>query len=96
MYYNTWNIISQLGIIMYMIRNIESKLNNKIGIKIKFERIKKGLSQEKLAELANLDAGTISKIERNATSPTIVTIEKIANALGLTFLELVDVSKVDL
>lgn len=81
---------------MYMIRNIESKLNNKIGIKIKFERIKKGLSQEKLAELANLDAGTISKIERNATSPTIVTIEKIANALGLTFLELVDVSKVDL
>lgn len=79
-----------------MKRNIESKLNNKIGIKIKFERIKKGLSQERLAELANLDTGTISKIERNAMSPTIVTVEKIANALGMTFIELVDVSKFDL
>lgn len=75
---------------------IYSTLNNKIGIKIKFERLKRNFSQEQLAERANLDTGTISKIERNVTSPTIVTVEKIANALGMTFLELVDVSKVDL
>lgn len=74
----------------------KSELNKKIGIKIKFERIKRELSQEELAELADLDRGTIGKIERNEISPTIVTVEKVANALGMTFLELVDVSKFDL
>ena len=74
----------------------KSLLNKKIGLKIKFERMKRELSQEQLSELASLNTNTIGRIERNEISPTIVTIEKIANALGLTFLELVDVSKVDL
>lgn len=79
-----------------MENEFKSELSKKIGIKIKFERMKRELSQEKLAELADLDRGTISKVERAVISPTIVTIERIAYALGMTFLELVDVSKFDL
>lgn len=81
---------------MFMENINKSLLNKKIGLKIKFERLKRELSQEQLSELADLNPNTIGRIERNEISPTIVTVEKIANALGMTFLELVNVSKVDL
>ena len=64
--------------------------------KNKIERIKRNLSQEQLAELANLNRNTIEKIEREAVSPTIETVEKIAEAFNMTFLELVNIEKVEL
>lgn len=39
---------------------------------------------------------TIGKIEREEVSPTIETVEKIAEAFNMTFLELVNVEKVEL
>lgn len=81
---------------MFMANIDKSLLNKKLGIKIKFERIKRELSQEQLSELADLNPNTIGRIERNEISPTIITVEKIANALGMTFIELIDVSKFDL
>lgn len=65
-------------------------------LKDKIERIKRNLSQEQLAELANLNRNTIGKIEREEVSPTIETVEKIAEAFNMTFLELVNVEKVEL
>ena len=38
-----------------------------LGNKIRFERMKRDISQEKLAELANLSIRTISDIERGIT-----------------------------
>lgn len=76
--------------------NDNNKINNKICLKIKFERIKKGFSQEELAFRAGINKNTIWKIETGRISPTIATLEKICNALGLTFSELTDLSKVDL
>ena len=74
----------------------KSTINNKICLKVKFERLKRNLSQEELAFEANLNKNTIGKIERGEVSPTIETLEKLADAFGIEFLELVDVSKVDL
>ena len=71
-------------------------INEKICKKVKLERIKKDLSQQKLALLANVDKNTIWKIETGQTSPTINTLEKIATALGIEFSKLVDVSKVEI
>lgn len=71
-------------------------INKKICLKIKIERIKRNLSQEQLAELANLNRNTIGKIEREEVSPTIETVEKITEAFNMTFLELVNVEKVEL
>ena len=79
-----------------IINNDNNKINNKICLKIKFERIKKGFSQEELAFRAGINKNTIWKIETGRISPTIATLEKICNALGLTFSELTDLSKVDL
>lgn len=71
-------------------------INKKICLKIKIERIKRNLSQEQLAEIANLNINTIGKIERAEVSPTIETVEKIAQAFNMSFLDLVNVEKVEL
>lgn len=55
---------------------------------IKYYRYKKSYSQEKLGELTDLSARYISAIECGRYSPTIDTIEKIANALDVDAYEL--------
>jgi len=53
-------------------------------------RLKKGLSQEKVARLADIALNTLTKIESGLSQePTIRTIAKIANALGVSLDELV-------
>ncbi|MCM1010123.1 MAG: helix-turn-helix domain-containing protein [Fusobacterium sp.] len=68
----------------------------KIGLKIKLERTKRGLSREKLAEMADLHASTIGTIERGEKEPSITTLEQIATALGVEFDDLINISKFEL
>lgn len=68
----------------------------KISKKIKLERNKRDLSQLELANKAGLDKNTIWKLETGQVSPTLDTLEKIAKALEIDFMTLIDVSKVDL
>lgn len=60
----------------------------KFGQKVRDERVKLGLSQESLAELANVHRTYIGMIERAEKNITLTNIEKIAKALGLTIDEL--------
>ncbi|OGX14852.1 MAG: hypothetical protein A2166_06100 [Omnitrophica WOR_2 bacterium RBG_13_41_10] len=56
---------------------------------IKKLRLKKGLSQEKLARLADISNATLIKIESGvAKEPTITTVSKIADALKISIDEL--------
>lgn len=60
------------------------------SIKVKKLREKLGLSQEKLARLADVSNNTIINIESGKQqNPTVETIKKIANALGVSIEELV-------
>jgi len=72
------------------------QISSKICNKIRFERMKRNISQEELALSSGLSRAGLSKIETGAVSPTVDSIEFIAEALGMSFLELIDVSKVDL
>jgi transcriptional regulator with XRE-family HTH domain len=57
---------------------------------IKKFRRKKGLSQDKLAKLADVTHTTLVKIESGANdNPTIKTLIKIADALGVSLDKLV-------
>ena len=76
--------------------NRRCDLSNKICQKIRLERLKRKLTQEQLAEKADLSRPSIGKIERAEVSPTIDTIERIAKVFGMSFLDLVDVTKFDL
>ncbi|MFC1674630.1 helix-turn-helix domain-containing protein [Candidatus Omnitrophota bacterium] len=57
-------------------------------------RLKKGLSQEKLARLADISNATLVKIESGvAKEPTITTVAKIAIALSISVDELIGKTK---
>lgn len=53
-----------------------------IGEKIKELRIQKSLTQEELADRAELSKGFISQLERDLTSPSIATLMDILQCLG--------------
>lgn len=55
-----------------------------IGSKIRDLRMKQGLTQEELADRAELTKGFISQLERNMTSPSIATLEDVLQCLGTT------------
>lgn len=70
-----------------MTRKIVKPKSN-IGLKIKIERTKIGLSQEELAFKANVNKNTIGAIERGEQSPTVDTLEAIAKVFGITLQEM--------
>lgn len=53
-----------------------------IGLKLKELRVLKGLTQEELADRAELSKGFISQLERDLTSPSISTLLDILQCLG--------------
>ena len=58
--------------------------------RIEFLRKKRGLSQEKLARLADVSNNTIINIEAGINiNPTIETLRKIAKAFGISVEELI-------
>lgn len=73
-----------------------NKLSGKIGTKIKLERTKRGWSQEKLANLANLNVNSIGTIERGTSSPSIDTLAQIAFAFEMEVVDLIDIKKFDI
>ena len=73
-----------------------NEIHNKICLKIKIERTKRGWSQEQFAEYSNLNKNSIGAIERGQSSPSTMTLIKFANAFGMSVSELTDISKVDL
>lgn len=61
-----------------------------IGNNLRRLRKKKGLSQERLARLADISLNTLTKIESGfAKKPTIQTVVKLARALNISLDELV-------
>lgn len=60
-----------------------------LGLNIKFARIRKGISQEELAELADTSRTTISFIETARQNPTVLKVIDIAKALDVDINELI-------
>ena len=58
------------------------------GAKIREERVERGLSQEKLAELAHLHRTYVGMIERGEKNITLRNIEKLAKALNISIEQL--------
>jgi transcriptional regulator with XRE-family HTH domain len=60
------------------------------GKRVREERLKKGISQERLGELAKVHRTYIGMIERAEKNITLTNMEKIARALGKKVNELVN------
>lgn len=61
-----------------------------IGQRIRNYRTQKGLSQEKLAELAGCHPTYIGQLERGEKNATLESVEKIASAMDISPSELFD------
>ncbi|MBI4086212.1 MAG: helix-turn-helix transcriptional regulator [Candidatus Liptonbacteria bacterium] len=69
---------------------MESKNNKQIGDKIKVLRNKQGLTQDALARKCDIPYTTLTKIESNViTKPSIQTVTKIAEGLGISIDDLI-------
>ena len=54
------------------------------GINVKSQRLRKGLSQEELAEVCEISRNSVSLIETGKLNPTILKVLDISKALGTT------------
>ena len=65
-----------------------SDINREVGFNIRTIRQERGLSQEKLAALADLHRAYLGQIERGEKNIGLKNLEKIAKALGVNIKEL--------
>ena len=61
----------------------QKKYVKNLGINIKSERLRKNLSQERLAELTNISRNSVSLIETGKINPTILKVIDIARVLDV-------------
>ena len=62
-------------------------MDNNVGQRIRYYRLQRGMSQEQLALQAEINPAFLGHLERGLKSPTMTTLDKIVNALGLSYSE---------
>ena len=69
---------------------MSSNILKKFGKRVHAERTKKGISQERLGEIAKVHRTYVGMIERGEKNITLINIEKISKALNVPIKNLVD------
>lgn len=59
-----------------------------IGERLRFWREEKGYTLKKVSELSGLSVGFISQVERSQTDPSIASLKRLTNALGIRLKDL--------
>jgi transcriptional regulator with XRE-family HTH domain len=59
-----------------------------VGKNVMRIRVKKGWTQERLAEKSGFSQQYISSLEKGARNPTVITLYELAQALGVSHLDL--------
>ncbi len=62
------------------------------GLRVKFYRIKKGLTQAQIGEFVEISEHRISQIENGKCNLTLKTVNKLSEALGVVSAKLFDFS----
>ena len=62
-----------------------------LGNRIRALRVQKGLSQDKLGELAGLNGKYLGEVERGNSNISITNLSKLADVLGVPLLSVMDV-----
>lgn len=69
---------------------MNKQILQKFGRRVREERDKQGISQERLGQLAGVHRTYIGMIERAEKNITLTNMQKIARALGMRVNDLVD------
>jgi len=67
---------------------VRHDIAKRLGIRVRTLRQKRKLSQQSLAEKAEIDRAFLSGIERGVENPTLFTIQAIADGLSVSVGEL--------
>lgn len=59
-----------------------------VGDRIRIIRKERGLSQEQLANKADIEPSHLGRLERGERNPSLVSLQKVINALEITFEDL--------
>jgi transcriptional regulator with XRE-family HTH domain len=60
-----------------------------VGRNVMRWRLRKGLTQEQLAEISGFSQQYISSLEHGHRNPTVITVYELARALGVSHMDLV-------
>jgi len=71
---------------------LKKKILKNLGLRLKYFRTLKGISQENLAFQVGVDRTYIGAIEQGLRSPSVYCMFTLANALNVTLSELVDIN----
>lgn len=64
----------------------------RVGCAIREYRELRKFSQEKLAEIASVDRSFLGRVERGEMNVSIITLCEIAQALGITLKDIIDLA----
>jgi transcriptional regulator with XRE-family HTH domain len=64
-----------------------------VGQNVKKVRERKGLTQERLAEISGFSQQYISSLEKGRRNPTVITLYELSLALGVSHVDLLRSSK---
>ena len=73
-----------------MLSTLEDEISRRVGHTVKRQREAAGLSLRELATRSGVSSSMISDIERGTKSPTVTTIVRLAQALGISAASLID------
>lgn len=63
-------------------------VRRRLGSRLQRLRLDEGLSQEELADRANVHRTYVSGVERGVRNPTVTVLEKLAKGLGVSLKDL--------
>jgi XRE family transcriptional regulator, regulator of sulfur utilization len=63
---------------------MSTQLPQLFGLAVRQQRERLGWSQERLAESADLNRSYVGELERGQAVPSLITLDKLARALGLS------------
>lgn len=66
----------------------EEELLKCVGKNIKRYRVQKGILQQDLAAMCNMEIPNMSRIENGRTNPTLKTLLRISTSLGVEMIDL--------
>ncbi len=81
-YWVLMKMLGNHGLSFYYVSSDRSLERERVGSKIRFLRVKKGIEAKQLALITNIDAANLSRIEKGKYSVGLDILSKISMALG--------------
>lgn len=88
-------VFAMINVYNFRMVGEKTEINQKLGKRIKYLRMQKGLSQEKLAEAIDIATTSLSYVETGRGFMTLSTLEKLAKVLDVELYEVFQFSSID-